>query len=314
MSAVGASSTLLAGGGAEPARASLVGAWGLRDVSVRHAGVVWLDHVDLVVHPGEVAAVVGGDGSGKSTLLRVLAGAVAPTSGEVTRPGAGEIGFVSAGPGIYRDLTAAENLAFAGAAYGLSRKQVAERTAELLERIELTAARDRLAGQLSGGMRQKLAFTTAIIHRPRLLILDEPTTGVDPVSRAEIWRLIAGQAAAGAAIVVATTYVDEAERAGHVVVLLDGRPLLTGTPADVVSAMPGRLVRSPGRLDPDRSWRRGSVWRTWLPADASPPSGPPDRGGGSAEQAAIEPDLEDAAVVAELAARLGQRPAREASR
>jgi ABC-2 type transport system ATP-binding protein len=308
MSGLGAAGASVAGAALDPVPD--VAAWGLRDVSVRHAGIAWLDHVDLAVRPGEVTAVVGGDGAGKSTLLRVLAGAVPPTSGEVRRPRAREIGFMSAGPGIYVDLTVAENLGFAGAAYGLSRAQVAERSGQLLERIGLASTRDRLTGKLSGGMRHKLAFATAVMHRPRLLILDEPTTGVDPVSRAEIWRLIAGQAAAGAAIVISTKYLDEAERAGQIVVLLDGRSLLVGAPGAVVAAMPGRLVASASRLDRDRSWRRGSVWRTWLPGGEIPPPVAPGPDGAIPGQVELVPDLEDAAVVAELAARLG-RPAAE---
>ena len=112
------------------------------------------------------------------------------------------------------------------------------RAAELLKRTGIAGTGDRLAGRLSGGMRQKLAFALAMLHRPKLLILDEPTTGVDPVSRSELWRLIAGAAADGAAVLVATTYLDEAERAADVLVLDDGRAVAAGPPEAVAAALP----------------------------------------------------------------------------
>lgn len=265
--------------------------WGLRGVAVRHGDVAWLQDIDLDVRPGEVAAVVGGDGAGKTTLLRVLVGALAPTAGTVRRPDARQIGFVAARTGLYPDLTADENLAFTGAAYGLSRAEIARRSGPLLERMGLTGARDRLTGDLSGGMRQKLALAAAIFHEPRLLALDEPTTGVDPVSRAELWHLLAGVAAGGAAVVVATTYLDEAERASQVLLLDQGRPLAMGTPEAIVGATRGALGDSTHRPAGvgAHSWRHGRTWRTWAPGGRLPDG-----------VEAIEPDLEDAAIVAQL--------------
>ena len=173
-----------------------------------------LDDIWLPAPSGQVTVVVGGDGAGKTTLLRCLAGALAPDAGEVRTPGARRIGYLPAGSGTYPDLTVAENLAFRAAAYGLPASRARERSAELIARAGLAAARDRLAGQLSGGMRQKLGVIAALLPQPDLLILDEPTTGIDPVSRAGLWRLIAGAAAAGAAVVLATTYLDEARARG----------------------------------------------------------------------------------------------------
>jgi ABC-2 type transport system ATP-binding protein len=270
--------------------------WGLRGVSLRHGDATWLEDIDLDVRPGQVTAVVGGDGAGKTTLLRVLVGALAPTSGVVRRPGSQQIGFVAARTGLYPDLTSDENLAFVGAAYGLARGEIARRSGPLLERMGLLGARDRLTGDLSGGMRQKLALAAAILHEPRLLALDEPTTGVDPVSRAELWHLLAGVAAAGCAIVVATTYLDEAERAARVLLLHEGRPLAAGTPDAIVAAMPGRLGQTAVRPREARgeTWRRGRSWRVWA-RDGRLPTG----------VGAIEPDLEDAAVVAQLAHAAG---------
>jgi len=273
--------------------------WGLSGVTVRFGDRTALDDVSLEVRSGAVTAVVGGDGAGKTTLLRTLAGVQAPTSGAVRRPGPRRIGFVSAGTGVYRDLTVGENLEFVGGAYGLHPDALAVRAAPLLERTGLAEARDRLAGQLSGGMRQKLAFVLAIVHQPGLLILDEPTTGVDPVSRADLWRLVAATAAAGAAVVLATTYLDEAERAAHVLVLDEGRALATGPVDRIVASMPGTIAEAAARPGAGLlAWRRGRRWRLWLPPGSSPAATP--------GATAAPPDLADAVIVASYARRLAR--------
>jgi ABC-2 type transport system ATP-binding protein len=264
--------------------------WGLEDVTVRYGSAVALTGVSVEAHPGAVAALVGGDAAGKTTALRTLVGLVKPARGRVRRPAKGRVGYLPASSGVYPDLTVAENLAFVGAAHDLDRRQVADRAAPLLERTGLTEARDRLGAQLSGGMRQKLGLAMAMLHRPDLLVLDEPTTGIDPASRAELWRLIASEAARGAAILLATSYIDEAERAAQVVVLDQGRALVEGTPAEVVGSVPGAILSSPARPDSSLRWRRGSGWRSWLPG-----------GGGAGVGQPVQPDLEDAVVVAALA-------------
>jgi ABC-2 type transport system ATP-binding protein len=266
--------------------------WGVEDLSVRFGGRVALGGVSLDAPASRVTGVIGGDGAGKSTLLRALVGALAPSSGRVRRPDRRRIGYLPAGTGAYPDLTVDENLGFVGAAFGIHGEELSRRAEALLERTGLVDARRRLGGQLSGGMRRKLALALVLVHEPDLLVLDEPTTGVDPVSRAELWRLIAGAAARGAAVVLATTYVDEAERATSVLLLDEGRPLLRGAPAEVIAAIPGTVGTSTAR-PPDAAscWRRGAGWRIWSPDGLLPPGG-----------RAVDADLEDAVTIAALRA------------
>jgi ABC-2 type transport system ATP-binding protein len=261
-------------------------------LSVRYGEKLALDRVSLRAEAGRVTAVVGGDGAGRTTLLRCLAGALAPSSGQVQQPDPLRIGYLPAGSGVYPDLTVTQNLAFRAAAYRLGAALARERSRELLARAGLAPAAERLAGRLSGGMRQKLGVVAALLHRPDLLILDEPTTGVDLVSRADLWWLIARAAADGAAVVFATSYLDEAERAFDVLVLDAGRVLAGGTPQQITAAMPGTLRVSDERPEGEegrRSWRRGRRWRIWDPAGQGP---------------GITPDLQDAVTVAALSREL----------
>ena len=282
-----------------PAAAKDWGAWSLR----LHCpgGVLALDDVSLAVRRGEVTAVVGGDGAGKTSLLRCLAGAIRPDSGALRGPGPERTGYLPASSGLYPDLTVTENLQFRASAYGMPAAAVRPRIAELTERAGLTAARDRLAGQLSGGMRQKLGVIAALLHEPDLLILDEPSTGVDPVSRSGLWSLIASAAASGAAVALATTYLDDAQRAARVLVLDSGRELAAGTPEQIVAAMPGTVVAAPAPPEnaaAARAWRRGASWRVWLPPHSSAAGGTP-----------VAADLQDAVTVAALARGLAGPPA-----
>jgi ABC-type multidrug transport system ATPase subunit len=270
--------------------------WGVGEVTVRFGETTALDAVSLDPADGEVTCVVGGDGAGKTTLLRILAGVVAPDSGEARRPDSRQIGYLASSSGIYPDLSVEENLVFAASAYGVPRHEVDDRVGEYLDRTGLASARNKLGGELSGGMRQKLGVIRAMIHRPSLLILDEPTTGIDPVSRADLWWLIAQAAAEGAAVVLATTYLDEAERASRLLVLDEGRTLAEGTPESIERAVPGRLlltlVRPEGAFLA-RAWRRGKAWRVWMESDEQIADGQP-----------IVPDLQDAVTVAALAQNL----------
>lgn len=265
--------------------------WGLSDVRATLGRTPALDGVTVPAEPGQVTVIVGGDGAGKSTCLRVLAGLLPPDSGTVRRPPKAHIGYVPATAGLYADLTVQENIDFTARAYGLTGAERAGRESRILERTGLSAARRRLGGQLSGGMRRKLATGLALLHAPELLIIDEPTTGVDPVSRVELWKLITGAAADGAAVVVSTTYVNEAARAGQVVLLEAGKELASGSPDDILRSVPGVVGTAAGPERPGGpAWRRGVSWRVWAP-DGRLPSGS-DR---------VEPDFEDAVVVAALA-------------
>ena len=269
--------------------------WGAAAVSVSFGARRALDQVTVGVPPGQVTAVVGGDGAGKTTLLRCVAGALAVAGGAVRRPGARRIGYLPPGSGVYDDLTVAENLQFRSAVYGMADAAAGREVGEYLERTGLAAARDRLAGQLSGGMRRKLGVIAAMLPEPELLVLDEPTTGVDPVSRADLWWLITRAAAGGAAVLMSTTYLDEASRAGRVLVLDAGRALAAGTPAEIAASVPGTIAVVPGPPgDADerrRAWRRAGTWRVLQPA-----GGHPGR--------LVTPDLQDAVCVAALRAEL----------
>jgi ABC-2 type transport system ATP-binding protein len=192
------------------------------------------------------------------------------------------------GAGSWNDLTVDENVRFVGGSYGLSRAEVAGRAEELLGRAGLMDARDRLAGRLSGGMRHKLGFCLAMLHEPEMLVLDEPSTGVDPVSRVELWRLISEAAASGTAVVMTTTYLDEAERAGWVLVLERGQALLGGPPDEVVASCPGEVVVTDVPVHPELAWRSGERFREWWP------NGAPD----GQQPAALT--LEDVSIVASL--------------
>jgi ABC-2 type transport system ATP-binding protein len=272
--------------------------WGVQDLTVRFGDRVALAGVSLEVPDGQVTGVVGGDGAGKTTLLRCLVGALAHHAGEVRRPDARSIGYLASSSGTYPDLSVQENLSFAASTYGVPPQQTRERVAEYLERTGLAPARDRLAGNLSGGMRQKLGVIRAMVHRPELLVLDEPTTGVDPVSRADLWWLIARAAAEGAAVVVATAYLDEAERASWLLALDDGRVLAEGTPDQIADRVPGTIRTAAERPEGGaarRTWRRGVSWRIWTPEGGA--MGVPDG-------TRVRPDLHDAVTVAALSREL----------
>ncbi|AOW95039.1 ABC transporter [Rhodococcus sp. WMMA185] len=235
-------------------------------MTVRYGGRPALDDVTVDIPRGEVTAVVGGDGAGKTSLLGALAGRVPIAEGTVTMPPKDEVGFQPSASGVWLDMTVDENIEFVGSAYGMKSKQLAERSESLLGPAGLGSVGDRLGAQLSGGMRHKLGFCLAMLPRPQVLLLDEPSTGVDPVSRVELWRMVAEAAASGTAVLMSTTYLDEAERAHRVLVLEAGSVLGWGTPDKVISSVPGTIVTEGTRPDGlARTWRRGNTFRVWDP-------------------------------------------------
>lgn len=219
-------------------------------VEKRFGTVRALAGVSLHVRPGEMYGVIGPDGAGKTTLLRLICGLIRPDGGRVLLDGvdpfvdhrraAERIGYVSQRFSLYGDLSIDENLKFFAEIHGV--RDFEARRARLLDLTRLTPFRARLADRLSGGMKQKLALACTLIHQPPLLVLDEPTTGVDPVSRREFWKLLADFLASGLTIVMATPYLDEAERCGRVALLDEGRVLAEDTPDRLRADMSGVLL------------------------------------------------------------------------
>lgn len=265
--------------------------YGVSAITVALGGHTVLADVTLAIPAGRVTAVVGGDGAGKTTLLRALVGRLACTAGSVSAPPPERLGYLPATAGSWRGLSVAENVAFVGGVYGLVGAELQARSAELLDAAGLAQFAARPAAALSGGMRRKLGFVLATLHRPDLLVLDEPSTGVDPVSRVDLWRLTAAAAARGAAVVLSTTYLDEAQRASHLLVLDKGRELVAGRPDQVVAGLPGVLTVCDSPVRPQWAWRRGRRFHEWWP-DAAPPAG----------VQMIPADLEDVVVARSLRA------------
>ena len=211
-----------------------------------------VDGITLRVPRGEVFALLGPDGSGKTTLLRMCCGALQPTAGRVAIDGTdiardpGEvqarIGYMPQRFSLYGDLSVQENLDFYADLFDVARAGRAERNTQLLEFAGLTGFRGRLAQQLSGGMKQKLALACTLIHSPSILLLDEPTTGVDPVSRREFWRLLYDLHRDGATIIASTPYMDEAERATTVGFMYQGRLISVEPPDAMRHRMRGEVV------------------------------------------------------------------------
>ena len=211
-----------------------------------------VDGLDLSVAEGEIFGLVGPDGAGKTTTMRLLTGILDPSSGQaqvagfdvVNDPEAmkDHIGYMSQRFGLYQDLTVMENIGFYGDLYGVPRTDRAERVDRLLAFSGLAPFKRRQAGNLSGGMKQKLGLCCALIHTPRVLFLDEPTNGVDPVSRRDFWRILYDLLKEKVTIFVSTAYLDEAERCGRVGLMHQGKLLACDTPAGVKRLMKGTLL------------------------------------------------------------------------
>ena len=219
-------------------------------VGKKYGEVVALRDLSLSVERGEMFGLIGPDGAGKTTSIRVMCGLLRPDAGSVRVLGrdpvkqhhavTGAVGYLSQRFSLYGDLSIDENIAFFAEIYGLSMKDsvVQQRRERLLDLTQLKSFRDRLADKLSGGMKQKLALACTLVHEPEIILLDEPTTGVDPVSRREFWKLLSEFLAQGITILMATPYLDEAERCSRVALLHEGRLLALDPPGQLRASLP----------------------------------------------------------------------------
>lgn len=204
-----------------------------------------VDEISFHVERGEIFGFLGANGAGKTTAIKMLIGLLIPTSGVARVAGYDvftqpeqikrNIGYMSQKFTLYNDLTVAENIQFYGGIYGLSNRQIRRKTEELLELLQLTGVRDRLISDLPVGWRQKLAFSTAIIHDPQIVFLDEPTGGVDPITRRQFWDLIYEATERGTTVFITTHYMDEAEYCNRVSIMVDGIIAALDTPAGLKS-------------------------------------------------------------------------------
>lgn len=211
-----------------------------------------VDRLSLEVAKGEIFALVGPDGAGKTTLMRLVCGALAPDSGALRVDGVdvvrdpskiqSTIGYMPQRFSLYPDLSVIENLRFYGDIFGVPLREFAQRAQALLEEFDLERFTGRLAEELSGGMKQKLALACALIHSPSTILLDEPTAGVDPLSRREFWRILYAINRRGTTIFVSTPYMDEAERANRVAFIARGSIVACGTPQELKGDLKGDVV------------------------------------------------------------------------
>ncbi|HEX2994175.1 MAG TPA: ABC transporter ATP-binding protein [Anaerolineales bacterium] len=225
-----------------------------------------VDDVSLVVEPGEIYGLVGADGAGKTTTMRLLVGALKADMGEITICGydinrqtetaRSQFGYLSQRFSLYQDLTVLENIRFFAEVRGLSSTEWLPRSMEILEFVGLSNFKDRRAGQLSGGMKQKLGLASALVTRPRVLLLDEPTTGVDPVTRQDFWQLVIKlvssssraepNSEAGVSVIISTPYMDEASRCHRVGFMKAGRIIAEDTPSSLRARLNGRILELRG--------------------------------------------------------------------
>lgn len=213
------------------------------DLTRKFGNFTAVDAISFSVGRGEVFGFLGANGAGKTTAIRMLIGLLAPTSGQARVAGFDvyketeqirrSIGYMSQRFSLYEDLTVRENIQLYGGIYGLSDAVIRERTEEMLTTLELGHAARELVGAIPLGWKQKLAFSVALLHRPQIVFLDEPTGGVDPITRRQFWQSIYQTAAAGTTVLVTTHYMDEAEYCDRISIMVDGRIGAMGRPADL---------------------------------------------------------------------------------
>lgn len=293
-----------------------------RGLSKHFGALKAVDGVDLSVPRANVYGFLGPNGSGKSTTIRMLCGLLTPTAGEIEVLGFDipqeaealrrRIGYMTQKFALYEDLTVRENLEFLASVQGLSRGARKARIDGLLDAYNFTDRQKQLAGTMSGGQKQRLALAGAIVHKPELLFLDEPTSAVDPESRRDFWEKLFDLADAGTTILVSTHYMDEAERCHRIAILDSGRLVADGTPADLTRALAGRtlgvraqeprraqaaLHATPGVLSVAQIGNELRVL-TVAGGDAAQLQASLRKAGVDAEVSAIEPNLEDVFVSA----------------
>ena len=212
-----------------------------KDLTRQFGALTAVDHLNIAIQPGEIFGLVGPDGAGKTTTLRMLCGLVEPSGGQAVVTGhdsaretelvKDQIGYMAQRFGLYQDLTVEENMVFYADLFDITGETRAQLTAQLLRMTRMEPFRARPAGQLSGGMKQKLALMCTLLHRPRILFLDEPTNGVDPVSRRDFWAILYQLLKDGITIFMTTAYLDEAERCNRVGLMHKGKLIRCSTPA-----------------------------------------------------------------------------------
>jgi len=308
----------------------------VRGLTRRFGELLAVDALAFDVRPGELFGLVGPDGAGKTTTLRMLAGVLPPSAGDAILLGASvtrepervkhDLAYMSQRFGLYGDLTVRENLDFYADLYEVPAAERPERIERLYRFSNLGPFADRLAAKLSGGMKQKLGLSCALIHEPRVLLLDEPTFGVDPVSRRDLWIIVHEMVARGVTAIVSTAYMDEAERFDRLALLHRGRVVALDTPAALQAQLAGRLLGF--RVERVRAARdaatavpgvvRATVFGEWLHVTVGDPRGTAERldaalaaaGCAVHERRPLEPSLEDVFMdrVAEAEASAGAAP------
>ncbi|HXD49136.1 MAG TPA: ABC transporter ATP-binding protein [Gemmatimonadaceae bacterium] len=214
-----------------------------KDLTRRFGSFTAVDHITFDVRAGEVFGFLGANGAGKTTAIRMLTGLLAPTSGEATVAGHDvfreaeaikrDIGYMSQRFSLYDDLTVRENIQLYGGIYDLEAAEIRDRTKRILDRLRLAHAERELVRALPLGWKQKLAFSVALLHEPKIVFLDEPTSGVDPITRRQFWEMIYEAAHAGTTVLVTTHYMDEAEYCDRISIMVAGRIDAMGTPAEL---------------------------------------------------------------------------------